>query len=106
MKEEVHDLLDLSSPSVEILTSNGTNGLAFGGGMKTGATVKPPIQIRETGNGGITLAGVTETEVTTLDEMAACLEQGSLCRATGSTNMNSSSRLGNFYEQFQRCRLL
>jgi hypothetical protein len=50
--------------------------------------MKPPIQIRETGNGGITLAGVTETEVTTLDDMAACLEQGSLCRATGSTNMN------------------
>lgn len=54
--------------------------------------MKPPIQIRETGNGGITLAGVTETEVTTLAEMAICLEQGSLCRATGSTNMNSSSR--------------
>ncbi len=83
---------------------NGANGLAFGG-LKTGGAVKPPIQIRETGNGGITLAGVTETEVTTLDEMAACLEQGSLCRATGSTNMNSSSRLVNFYEQLQHCRL-
>ncbi|XP_024371093.1 kinesin-like protein KIN-4A [Physcomitrium patens] len=91
LKEEVHDLLDFSPPSTELPTSNGTNGLAFGGGLKTGATVKPPIQIRETGNGGITLAGVTETEVTTLAEMAICLEQGSLCRATGSTNMNSSS---------------
>lgn len=92
LKEEVHDLLDLSPSSGEVPTSNGTNGLGFGGGMKAGATIKPPIQIRETGNGGITLAGVTETEVSTLDEMAACLEQGSLCRATGSTNMNSSSR--------------
>ncbi|KAG0589833.1 hypothetical protein KC19_1G052000 [Ceratodon purpureus] len=91
LKEEVHDLLDLSPTSAEPPTSNGANGMAFGGGLKTGATVKPPIQIRETGNGGITLAGVTETEVTTLEEMAACLEQGSLCRATGSTNMNSSS---------------
>lgn len=92
LKEEVHDLLDFSPPSAELSALNGTTGLAFGGGMKAGVTMKPPIQIRETGNGGITLAGVTETEVTTLDEMAACLEQGSLCRATGSTNMNSSSR--------------
>ena len=54
---------------------------------------KPPIQIRETSNGVITLAGSTEVSVATLKEMAACLEQGSLSRATGSTNMNNQSRL-------------
>lgn len=53
---------------------------------------KPPIQIRETSNGVITLAGSTEVSVSTLKEMSACLEQGSLSRATGSTNMNNQSR--------------
>ena len=65
--------------------------------------MKPSIETRETSNGGITLAGVTETKVTTVDEMAACLEQGSPCRAIGSTNMNSSSNLVNLYEQLQYC---
>lgn len=36
--------------------------------------------------------GVTEADVKSLEEMAAYLEHGSLCRATGSTNMNSHSR--------------
>ena len=54
---------------------------------------KPPIQIRESSNGVITLAGSTELSVSTLKEMATCLEQGSLSRATGSTNMNNQSRL-------------
>lgn len=53
---------------------------------------KPPIQIRESSNGVITLAGSTEISVSTLKQMAACLEQGSLSRATGSTNMNNQSR--------------
>ena len=53
---------------------------------------KPPIQIRESSNGVITLAGSTEVSVTTLKEMAACLDQGSVSRATGSTNMNNQSR--------------
>ncbi|CAH2044868.1 unnamed protein product, partial [Thlaspi arvense] len=49
------------------------------------------IEIRETSNGVITLAGSTEVSVTTLKEMAACLDQGSISRATGSTNMNNQS---------------
>lgn len=79
----MHDLLDPNPPSTEA---------NFGGGSKPTTMGKPPIQIRETSNGGITLAGVTEPDVKSLEEMAACLEQGSLCRATGSTNMNSQSR--------------
>jgi hypothetical protein len=83
LKEEVHDLLDPNAPVAEA---------NFGGGPKISTVGKPPIQIRETSSGGITLAGVTETDVKSLEEMAGCLEQGSLCRATGSTNMNSQSR--------------
>ncbi|CAM6035512.1 unnamed protein product [Sphagnum compactum] len=92
LKEEVHDLLD-PNPPTEIVNGGhggGTSAPPFGGGSKIG-TMKPPIQIRETSNGGITLAGVTESDVNSLNEMATCLETGSLCRATGSTNMNSSS---------------
>ena len=59
---------------------------------KTTAPGRVPIQIRETVNGGITLAGVNEAEVRMKEEMASYLSRGSLSRATGSTNMNSQSR--------------
>lgn len=64
---------------------------ADGNGKPVGPS-RAPIQIRETANGGISLAGVTEAEVTSQDEMASFLLRGSVCRATGSTNMNSQSR--------------
>ncbi|WVZ20666.1 hypothetical protein V8G54_007988 [Vigna mungo] len=83
LKEEVRDLLDPSSMN-KPETANGHSG-------KITSPGKPPIQIRETSNGVITLAGSTEVSVTTLKEMASCLEQGSLSRATGSTNMNNQS---------------
>lgn len=60
--------------------------------LKSAGPARVPIQIRETVNGGITLAGVTEAEVRTKEEMASYLTRGSLSRATGSTNMNSQSR--------------
>lgn len=84
LKEEVRDLLDTNSLN-KTETANGHAG-------KVPSPGKPPIQIRETSNGVITLAGSTELSVGTLKEMAACLEQGSLSRATGSTNMNNQSR--------------
>ncbi|XP_023728461.1 kinesin-like protein KIN-4A [Lactuca sativa] len=80
LKEEVRDLLDTKSE----ISSNGQNG-------KVNIPGKPPIQIRETSNGVITLAGSTECSVKTLKEMSDCLEHGSLSRATGSTNMNNQS---------------
>ncbi|KAL2318511.1 hypothetical protein Fmac_032387 [Flemingia macrophylla] len=83
LKEEVRDLLDPSSMN-KPETANGHAG-------KVNSPGKPPIQIRESSNGVITLAGSTEVSVTTLKEMASCLEQGSLSRATGSTNMNNQS---------------
>ncbi|CAO2833966.1 unnamed protein product, partial [Amaranthus hypochondriacus] len=80
-KEEVRDLLDSSLSTKSETTNTG----------KVNVPGKPPIQIRESSNGVITLAGSTEVEVRSLKEMAACLEQGSLSRATGSTNMNNQS---------------
>ncbi|XP_077216302.1 P-loop containing nucleoside triphosphate hydrolases superfamily protein [Tasmannia lanceolata] len=82
-KEEVFDLLD----------SNQSTSLRSEGGFlsKPSMPSKVPIQIRETVNGGITLAGVTEAEVRSKEEMASFLARGSLSRATGSTNMNSQS---------------
>ncbi|XP_073224385.1 kinesin-like protein KIN-4C isoform X2 [Cicer arietinum] len=79
-KEEVYDLFDPNSSRGEVAST-----------VKTTLPNKVPIQIRETVNGGITLAGVTEPEVKTKEEMASYLSSGSLSRATGSTNMNSQS---------------
>jgi DNA-binding CsgD family transcriptional regulator len=81
-KEEVFDLLDASHAALR---------LDSGSVAKATAPARVPIQIRETGNGGITLAGVTEAEVKTKEEMASFLARGSSSRATGSTNMNSQS---------------
>ncbi|KAI3758897.1 hypothetical protein L6452_06470 [Arctium lappa] len=83
LKEEVRDLLDPNS-SNKSDTTNGQTG-------KVNIPGKPPIQIRETSNGVITLAGSTECSVQSLKEMADCLEHGSMSRATGSTNMNNQS---------------
>lgn len=98
LKEEVHDLLDPSPPPT--VRADMANGGAFAESKYSAKPVvpgKPPIQIRETTSGGITLAGVTETDVKCLEEMALCLEQGSLCRATGSTMMNTRSRFVDIY---------
>ncbi|KAG8049426.1 hypothetical protein GUJ93_ZPchr0009g2240 [Zizania palustris] len=86
LKEEVRDLLD---PAAVAAAGKVENGNGHTG--KLSVPGKPPVQIREASNGVITLAGSTEVHVTTQKEMAACLEQGSLSRATGSTNMNSQS---------------
>lgn len=86
LKEEVRDLLDPTAATM----GKAENG---NGHAKLSVPGKPPVQIREASNGVITLAGSTEVHVTTQKEMAACLEQGSLSRATGSTNMNNQSRL-------------
>ncbi|XP_052188411.1 kinesin-like protein KIN-4A isoform X1 [Diospyros lotus] len=83
LKEEVRDLLDPTNGN-KSETTNGNTG-------KVTVPGKPPIQIRETSNGVITLAGTTEVNVRTLKEMASYLEHGSLNRATGSTNMNNQS---------------
>ncbi|XP_021759754.1 kinesin-like protein KIN-4C [Chenopodium quinoa] len=79
-KEEVFDLLETSPPA-----------LSKGDTTKHCGPARVPIQIRETVNGGITLAGVTEAEVRSKAEMASHLTRGSIARATGSTNMNSQS---------------
>ncbi|KAL2646783.1 hypothetical protein AAZV13_05G076400 [Glycine max] len=85
VEEEVRDLLDMvSMGKPETSNSNGHSG-------KVTVPGKSPIQIRETSNGVITLSGITEVPVSTLHDMSSYLEQGSLSRATGSTNMNNQS---------------
>lgn len=84
-------MFDLLDPNA--ITSSKNEGAAP---IKASGPARAPIQIRETVNGGITLAGVTEAEVRTKEEMASYLSRGSLSRATGSTNMNSQSRYDTF----------
>nr|AMS24211.1 kinesin 4-Ib protein [Marsilea vestita] len=86
LKEEVHDLLD---PNPAAMARADLNFLTVN--CKNPSTGKPVIQIRETTNGEIMVAGVREVEVANHQEMALCLEQGALSRATGSTNMNATS---------------
>ena len=49
------------------------------------------VHIREVPGGGICLAGATEKEVGSKTQMAELLSQGTLQRATASTNMNKHS---------------
>ncbi|XP_026404212.1 kinesin-like protein KIN-4C isoform X2 [Papaver somniferum] len=74
-REEVIDLLDPNS----------------GKGKRTVAKVaaKKPIPIRELEEGVFTVPDAAAVEVRTKQQMASFLSQGSLKRATGSTNMNS-----------------
>ena len=51
---------------------------------------RPVVTIREMPS-GVSLAGAVEREVHSQEEMALLLEQGSLCRAVASTNMNNRS---------------
>lgn len=83
-KEEVFDLLDANSP-----TASKVEGVSS---VNPSGSARVPIHIRETVNGGITLAGVIEAAVKTKEEVATYLSRGSHARATGSTNMNSQSR--------------
>ncbi|KAH1082334.1 hypothetical protein J1N35_022095 [Gossypium stocksii] len=83
LREEVRDLLN-SEPVGKLVTPKGND-------VKTAVPGRPPLQIRESSNGIITLAGSTEVAVSTLQEMATCLEHGSISRSTGSTNMNNQS---------------
>ncbi|KAG2653941.1 hypothetical protein PVAP13_1NG414100 [Panicum virgatum] len=81
-KEEVFDLLDSNHAAVRLDSVSVP---------KSSAPARVPIQIRETATGGITLAGVTEAEVKSKEEMASYLIRGSSSRATASTNMNRQS---------------
>ncbi|KAG2661488.1 hypothetical protein PVAP13_1KG507200 [Panicum virgatum] len=81
-KEEVFDLLDSNHAAVRLDSVSVP---------KSSAPARVPIQIRETATGGITLAGVTEAEVKSKEEMASYLIHGSSSRATASTNMNRQS---------------
>ncbi|KAJ3332257.1 hypothetical protein HDU76_000804 [Blyttiomyces sp. JEL0837] len=69
------DLVDLLNPRPR------TAGSSSGGGPT----------IREDSQGNIVWGGVREDTVRTPEELLSCLQRGSLCRTTGSTDMNASS---------------
>lgn len=49
------------------------------------------LTIREDGQGNIVWSGVREEQVDEPEALLRCLQKGSLCRTTGSTDMNASS---------------
>ncbi|XP_061660072.1 kinesin family member 4 isoform X2 [Syngnathoides biaculeatus] len=55
------------------------------------AKEKPAINIREDPKEGIKIAGLTEKQVDSVQEMVACLELGNSARSVGSTAMNAAS---------------
>lgn len=50
-----------------------------------------PLTIRQEGSGEIVLAGLREQPIATIDDVYDLLRKGSLCRSTGSTEMNMNS---------------
>ncbi|KAI3645346.1 hypothetical protein MP228_011510 [Amoeboaphelidium protococcarum] len=76
------ELIDLLSPQTRLLSANG------GGNSKKVGSL---LNIREDGQGGIYWAGVKEEFVTSADQVFQCLHKGSVCRTTGSTDMNLTS---------------
>ncbi|KAI7730932.1 hypothetical protein M8C21_032489 [Ambrosia artemisiifolia] len=81
LKEEVRDLLD--SGIIERLE-------ASDGNPENAIPGKPPLQIRKSPDGALSL-GSNEVSVSTQKDMAACLEQGCLNRSVASTDMNNQS---------------
>lgn len=69
------ELIDLLNPRPQSASEAGWGGLS----------------IREDGNGNIVWTGVREETVANREELMQCLQKGSLCRTTGSTDMNASS---------------
>ena len=49
------------------------------------------LPIREDANGSVFVAGLRWLEVSTLEEMGACLRKGAAVRVTGLTQMNARS---------------
>jgi Kinesin motor domain len=47
--------------------------------------------VREEKNGNISVFGLREDKVSCYEELAACLDKGSIVRSTSSTLMNSTS---------------
>ncbi|KAI9355955.1 P-loop containing nucleoside triphosphate hydrolase protein, partial [Zopfochytrium polystomum] len=58
---------------------------------KTAGSSSGGPTIREDAHGNIVWVGVREADVHNPEELMSCLQRGSLCRTTGSTDMNVSS---------------
>lgn len=49
---------------------------------------RPLLTIREDPNGGICITGIKEEKMKSVDDVFECLQKGTLCRTTKSTDMN------------------
>lgn len=55
------------------------------------SALAPAVVVREMPSGGVCLSGATEVPVSGIEDMVACVERGTLCRATSATGMNRRS---------------
>jgi len=79
--ETLHDYMSSNFTSLTSTTTTTT----------TTSTYRPKIEIHEDQFGGIFLNGVSNKNVTSVEETLAILKNGAKIRSTGSTNMNSQS---------------
>ena len=101
--EKLRDLLDSTRDSLEVGAMSNVTAVVAGGGFDfnrglalcRGARVHvwspPPAQIREHKDSGIYVEGMSEHFVTSAEAVYDTIRQGSLNRATASTNMNRDS---------------
>lgn len=90
--EELFDLLNPSSLSaVSCRPSTSGPVTNYSASAQNVGNLSQPLQIREDGNGGLVWRGVSEKVCNSAEQVMFYLQQGSLCRATGSTDMNATS---------------
>ncbi|TPX63882.1 hypothetical protein CcCBS67573_g08563 [Chytriomyces confervae] len=79
------DIVDLLNPSTVV------NARRPSSAASSASSINASISIREDARGNIVFGGVREEPVSSPADMLSLLQKGSLCRATGSTDMNAAS---------------
>ncbi|KAI8822765.1 hypothetical protein BJ741DRAFT_557112 [Chytriomyces cf. hyalinus JEL632] len=79
------DIVDLLNPSTVV------NARRPSSAASSASSINTSISIREDARGNIVFGGVREEPVSSPADMLSLLQKGSLCRATGSTDMNAAS---------------
>ncbi|KAJ3071904.1 Kinesin-like protein kif21b, partial [Podochytrium sp. JEL0797] len=82
------ELVDLLNPTTQ-RPSTASTGSSSGSSSRPGSANLP--NIREDAQGNIVWSNVREEPVNVPADLLACLQRGSLCRSTGSTDMNAAS---------------
>ncbi|KAI8831442.1 hypothetical protein BJ741DRAFT_580668 [Chytriomyces cf. hyalinus JEL632] len=79
------DIVDLLNPSTVVSARRPSSAAS------SASSINASISIREDARGNIVFGGVREEPVSSPADMLSLLQKGSLCRATGSTDMNAAS---------------